>query len=160
MAMTMATAILNNIIIQVPAQERGRGMIEIVSGRLYLVREDVVGKAEFKTNSVVIDLSSSSKVLSAAMDASAIYMRWNIGDDVEERQFEALIRFAANMMKSPKQSVVLVGHKDTIDVCAACILREYLGCKPEIAISILREARPSCLNKSDLIETVYNYCIS
>jgi predicted RNase H-like nuclease len=87
-------------------------------------------------------------------------MRWNIGDDVEEHMFEALVRFAANMMKAPKQVVVIVGHKDTIDVCAACVLREYLGCRPEIAISILREARPKCLNKPDLVETVCNYIIS
>jgi predicted RNase H-like nuclease len=135
-------------------------MIEVVASRLYLAREDVIGKAEFKANSVVIDLSASSKVAAAAAHDNAIYLRWNIGDDVEERQFEALVRFAAGMMKSPRQCVVLVGHKDTIDVCAACVLREYLGCRPEIAISILREARPKCLNKPDLVETVCNYKIS
>lgn len=135
-------------------------MIEVVTGRLYLAREDVIGKAEFKPNSVIIDLCSSSKISASAHADGTIYLRWNIGDDVEEKQFEALVRFAANMMKSPRQSVVLVGHKDTIDVCAACVLREYLGCRPEIAISILREARPKCLNKPDLVETVINYAIS
>ena len=78
-------------------------MIEVVSGRLYLAREDVIGKAEFKTATVVIDLSSSGKVSAASGFDGAVYLRWNVGDDVEERMFEALIRLAAGMMKSPKQ---------------------------------------------------------
>lgn len=135
-------------------------MIEVVAGRLYLSREDVIGKADFKAATVVIDLAANPRAGNILTGEGTIHLRWNIGDDVEERMFEALVRFAANMMKSPKQVVVLVGHRDTIDVCAACILREYLGCKAEIAISILRESRPKCLNKPDLVETVVNYTIS
>lgn len=134
-------------------------MIEVISGRLYLAREDVLGKADIKAATVVLDLSSRSKSSAFSSDV-AVHMRWDIGDDVEEKMFEALVRFAGGMMKSPKQVVVLVGHHDTIDVTAACILREYLGCKPEIAIGILREARPKCLSKPDLVETVCNYRIS
>jgi hypothetical protein len=136
-----------------------RGMIEVVSGKLYLAREDVLGKSELKSATVVIDLSSGSKHVSDSWEGS-VYLRWNIGEDVEEKMFEALIRMVSGVMKAPKQTIALVGHHDTIDVVAACVLREYLGCKPEIAISILREARPKCLNKPDLISTVGNYRIS
>jgi predicted RNase H-like nuclease len=134
-------------------------MIEVVSGRLYLAREDVLSKSDLKSATVILDLSSKSRSSLGSLD-SCVYMRWDIGDDVEEKMFEALVRFSAGMMKAPKQVVVLVGHHDTIDVTAACILREYLGCRPEIAISILREARPKCLNKPDLVETICNYRIS
>ena len=135
-------------------------MIEIVSGRLYLAREDVFSKAEARSASVIVDLSSGVKAAASGLVDNCIYMRWNIGDDVEEKMFEALVRFCAGVMRSPKQSVLIVGHHDTIDVTAACVLREYLGCKPEIAMSILREARPKCINKPDLIDTVKNYKIS
>jgi hypothetical protein len=134
-------------------------MIEVVSGRLYLAREDVMGKAELKSATTVIDLSSKAKMPAGTWGGS-VYLRWDIGDDAEEKMFEALVRLIAGIMKAPKQVVALVGHHDTLDIIAACVLREYLGCKPEIAISILREARPKCLTKSDLIATVANYKIS
>lgn len=134
-------------------------MVEIVAGRLYLAREDVISKVDLRASTIVVDLSSKAKNIAALADGS-VYLRWDIGGDVEERMFESLVRFVAGMMKAPKQVVAIVGHHDTIDVMAACVLREYLGCKPEIAISILREARPKCLNKPDLVETVGNYQIS
>lgn len=135
-------------------------MIEIVSGRLYLAREDVFGKADIESATVIVDLSSNAKVTNSGAPAGAMYVRWDVGDDVEERMFEALVRFCAGIMRSPKQIVLIVGHHDTIDVIAACVLREYLGCKPEIAVSILRAARPKCLSKPDLLETLINYKIS
>lgn len=134
-------------------------MIEVVAGRLYLAREDVISKADIKSATVVIDLASKSRAAINSFDGF-VYLRWDIGEDVEEKMFEALVRLVAGVMKAPKQAVVLVGHHDTIDVTAACVLREYLGCKPEIAIGILREARPKCLNKPDLVDTVSNYRIS
>ena len=145
------------------ATARETNMIEVVSGRLYLAREDVIGKAELKTATVVIDLSACTKGSKNADIGSwngAVHLRWDIGDDVEEKMFESLVRLVAGMMKAPKQCVALIGHHDTIDVLAACVLREYLGCKPEIAVAILREARPKCLHKPDLVETVCNYHIS
>jgi len=133
-------------------------MIEVVSGRLYIAREDVIGKEDLDVVSVVVDLSSKKAKIPTA-DIS-VYLRWDIGDDVEEKMFEALVRMVAGIMKAPKQVVAIVGHRDTCDIAAACILREYLGCKARIAISILREARPKCLAKPDLVDTVENYKIS
>ena len=133
-------------------------MIEVVSGRLYIAREDVIGAADFKTATVVVNLSSKkAKVPEVDVD---VYLRWDVGDDVEEKMFETLVRMVAGIMRAPKQLVVLVGHHDTCDIAAACILREYLGCKARIAVSILREARPKCLDKPDLLDTVENYRIS
>ena len=153
----MASDISNNTLERVHSK---RDMIEVVSGRLYLAREDVIGKSDLKAATVVIDLSSGAKGTSLGAWNGSVFLRWDIGGDVEEQMFESLIRLIAVMIKAPRQSVALIGHHDTIDVVAACVLREYLGCKPEIAISILRESRPKCLTKPDLINTVSNYRIS
>ena len=133
-------------------------MIEVISKRLYLAREDVFAKADLKSVTVIVNLSSNAKLI--PQSEKAVNLRWDIGEEVEQGMFEALVRYCAAMMKAPSQTVLLVGFHDTVDLIAACILREYLGCKPEIALGILRTSRPKCLTKTALLETVNSYKIS
>lgn len=137
---------------------RGCAMIEVIPNRLYLAREDVFNKVDMKKISIVINLSSNPKLICPC--GKYINLRWNIGDNVEEKMFEALVRFCAGAIKAPKQCLALIGHHDTVDVLAACVLRDYLGCATSIALGMMWEKRPKCLTKPGLVETVEQYKIS
>ena len=133
-------------------------MIEVITGRLYLAREDVFSRADLKQVTVVVNLSSNNNLL--APDCKKVNLRWDIGDDVEEKMFENLVRYCAGVMKAPKQCLAIIGHHDTVDVVAACVLREYLGCKTSIALGIMRGKRTKCLTKESLVSTIDSYRIS
>jgi len=133
-------------------------MHEVISGRLYTARKDVFDPGALKGASVVVDLSGDPKMISKS--PQYIYMYWDMPDDVDGVAFSTLVRMCAGMMKVKALSVLLVGHKDTIDVLATCIVMEYLGCKPKIALGIVRENRTNCMDKGELVETVVNYTIS
>lgn len=134
-------------------------MIEVLPKRLFIARKDVFVKADVTGMTFVIDLSGDPKLLGSPKD-HCIYTYWNVGDDLSETLFQAMVRFCSAILVQDGSSVLVVGHQDTIDVVAACVIMENLGVKPEIAVSILRESRPKCLNRSELLETVLGYHIS
>jgi hypothetical protein len=60
-------------------------------------------------------------------------------------------------MKGKLQRVLLVGHQDTVDTVATCVLREFMGCDAQTALNVIRNQRPTCMTKSELVETVFKY---
>jgi len=139
----------------------GQGHIvhEIISKRLYTSRADVFNREDLEGKSVVVDLSGEAKIPQACK-SECIYLRWDMDTDVDEHAFEGLVRFCACMMRAQKTAVLIIGHQDTVDVIAACAMREYLGCNGKIAVGILRESRSSALSKTVLLNTVLNYKVS
>jgi len=139
--------------------EQGYIVHEIISKRLYISRKDVYSKEDLEGKAVVVDLSGEAKIPQTCK-SECIYLRWDMDADVDEHAFEGLVRFCACMMRAPKTAVLIVGHQDTVDVVAACAMREYLGCNGKIAVGILRESRSNALSKQTLLETVMNYKVS
>jgi hypothetical protein len=89
-----------------------------------------------------------------------LYTHWSMGRDVDEAAFDGLIRFITTLLRGKGFKVLVIGHQDTIDVVATCVLREYLGCTPEVALGIMRIDRPQCMTRSELLETVFSYKIT
>lgn len=135
-------------------------MHEIVHGRLFTVRGDMVSKSDLKDIRVIVNLTGNPEVLSSCERSGSVRICWSIEDEVDDNAFAGLIRMCACMMKAESYSVVIVGPQDTADAVAACVVMEYLGCKPEIAIGIVRHGRTKCLSKSELLETIMKYRIS
>lgn len=133
-------------------------MHEVMAGRLFTTRHNMFTPSDLVGRTLVVNLSSDVDLV--ALSYGHMVMAWPMEEDVEERVFEGLIRMCSSVMKGKEQSVLLIGHQDTVDVVASCIIREHLGCKPEIAIGIVRENRRNCMNKSELLETIFKYKIS
>jgi hypothetical protein len=132
----------------------GGNVHEVISGRLYTARKDVFTKSDLIGMTVVIDLGTE---IHHTVPENKVYFHWAVEDDVEERAFEGLIRMIGSYMNATGHCVLIVGHPDTVDVVATCAVREYLGCKPEVALGIVREHRPKALTKSELLETIFRY---
>ena len=133
---------------------------EIISDRLYTVRHDLFNEDCLKGITTVINLSSNDDIFSQRLKDNRMFLAWDMAQDVDEKSFEGLVRFCSSIMRGEKTSILLIGFQDTIDVISACIVREHLGCKPEIALGIVRENRTKCMTQSELLETVFKYRIS
>ena len=134
-------------------------MHEIIPKRLYTSRRDIFNKADLDGKAVIVDLSGEAQI-PLPPKTNYIYLHWDMDADVDEHAFGGLIQFCASMMRAQKTAVLIIGHQDTVDVVAGCILREHLGCSGKIAVGILRESKSNALNKQELLDTVLNFKIS
>jgi hypothetical protein len=128
---------------------------EIVEGRLYSSAYDDFSAALLSSVTILVDIGGDLD--EAASGDGAITVRWASGDDVDEKVLEGLTRLCASAMRGSGQKILLVGDQNAIDILAACVLREYLGCKASEALEIMRRDRPECLVKGRLAETVVRY---
>jgi hypothetical protein len=135
-------------------------MHEIVQGRLFTVRADMAAKSDLKDVKVIVNLCGNPEVFPPCFRSKSVSVCWDMEDEVDDHAFTGLIRMCACMMKAQEYSVAIVGPQDTADAIAACVVMEYLGCRPEIAIGIVRRGRTKCLSKSELLETILKYKIS
>ena len=128
---------------------------EVVAERLYTVSDENFKPEYLSGITTVIDMSGKMGIIPSPEK----YLRvvWSTEDNVDEGQFEGVVRLVSSSMKGRKQKVLLVGHQDTVDTVATCVMREFIGCDPQVALDVMRSYRPNCMTKSELIETVFKY---
>jgi hypothetical protein len=128
---------------------------EVIVEKLYTVSEDKFKSEYLEGVTAIVNLSGD---VSLVPDSERfICLTWNTQDNVVECQFEAAVRFCSSVMKGKAQRVLLVGHQDTVDTVATCVLREFMGCSAQEALNVIRQHRPTCMTKSELVETVFRY---
>lgn len=140
-----------------PKKSKGRQdpLHEVIDGKLYTVSESSFKPEHLDEVTAIVNLSGESSMIPD--QERFVCLTWTTDNDVQECQFEAAVRFCASVMKGKMQRVLLVGHQDTVDTVATCVLREFMGCDAPTALSVIRSQRPTCVTKSELVETVFKY---
>lgn len=128
---------------------------EVIGGKLYTVSEKSFKPDHLDEITAVVNLSGEGYMLPD--QERFVCLTWTTDNDVQECQFEAAVRFCASVMKGKTQRVLIVGHQDTVDTVATCVLREFMGCDAQTALSVIRNQRPTCMTKSELVETVFKF---
>ena len=128
---------------------------EVIDAKLYTVAEDKFRDEYLDEVTAVLNLSGDNSLI--PNQEKFVCLNWTTDDNVQECQFEAAVRFCASVMKGKMQRVLIVGHQDTVDTVATCVLREFMGCDAKTALNVMRNHRLSCVTKSELVETVFKY---
>ena len=128
---------------------------EVVVGKLYTVDHQNLQMEHLNDVTALVDLSGEGGLIE---DRSRyVCVTWSASEDVDEEQLEGVIRFCSSVMKGKDQRVLVVGHQDTVDTIATCVLREFVGCDSQTALDVIRQHRPNSMTKSELVETVFRY---
>ncbi len=128
---------------------------EVVVGKLYTVNSDELKYDHLEQVTALVDLSGDPELIDDR--ERYLYISWTTSDDVDEGQFEGVVRFCSSVMKSKGQRVLVVGHQDVVDTVATCVLREFVGCDAQTALDVMRQHRQNSMTKSELVETVLKY---
>ena len=131
---------------------------EVIVDKLYSMSEDKFKSEYLDGVTALVNLSGDAGLILES--ERFICLTWNTDDNVQECQFEAAVRFCSSVMKGKAQRVLLVGHQDTVDTVATCVLREFMGCSAQEALNVIRQHRPTCMTKSELVETCFKYTVS
>jgi hypothetical protein len=140
-----------------PRKKSGKSdpLHEVIDSKLYTVSEDKFKSEYLDGVTALINLSGDAGFIPD--QEKFVCLTWTTDDNVQECQFEAVVRFCSSVMKGKLQRVLLVGHQDTVDTVATCVLREFMGCDAQTALNVIRNQRPTCMTKSELVETVFKY---
>ncbi len=125
-----------------------------MTGRLHGVVDTSIAREDLEHATLVVIMS---RLWCQQVPRSCGVLDWPLPEDMDVGAFNGIVRLIASTMGGKNQRVLLVGQVDSIETIAACALREYLGCVPEIAIGMVRACRRKGLNKSELLETVFRY---
>lgn len=128
---------------------------EVVVGKLYTVSTKNLKANHFSDVTTVIDMSGEKGTVVGP--EKYLCLTWATSDNVDEGQFEGVIRFCSSVMKSKGQRVLVIGHQDTVDTVATCVLREFVGCDAQTSLDVMRSHSKNCMTKSELVETVLRY---
>lgn len=128
---------------------------EVVVGKLYTVSWQELKHEHLEKVTALVDLSGEPELIDER--DRYLYVSWTTSDNVDEGQFEGVVRFCSSVMKSKGQRVLVVGHQDVVDTVATCVLREFVGCDPQTALDVMRQHRQNSMTKSELVETVFRY---
>lgn len=138
-----------------PRKPKQDPLHEVITDKLCTVSEDKFKSEHLAGVTAVVNLSGDASLVPDS--ERFICLTWNTDDNVQECQFEAAVRFCSSVMKGKAQRVLLIGHQDTVDTVATCVLREFMGCSAQEALNVIRQHRPTCMTKSELVETVFRY---
>jgi hypothetical protein len=127
----------------------------VVRDRLYTICESSFCVEHLAAVTVIVTLGEVDDLTTGRKNL--LRASWVEENEVDEMALEGLIRMCASAMKGKGQRVLLVGNQDTVDTLSACVLREYMGCNADVAISLLRVERPKCLAHDDLVEVIKRF---
>ena len=128
---------------------------EVVVGKLYTINYKSLKPEHFDDVTAVVDLSGEAGLIDEP--GRYVCVTWATSENVDEGQFEGVVRFCSSVMKGRGQRVLVLGHQDTVDTIATCVLREFVGCDAQTALDVIRSHRSNSMTKSELVETVFRY---
>lgn len=134
--------------------QRDMTRFEVITNRLIAVVGTAVCDADLDQVTLVAILGPANM---PRLNDSYGILSWPFPEDMDVDAFSGVVRLCASVMSGKKQRVLLVGDLDAIEVTAACVVREFFGCAPAVALGVVRSNRREALTKSELVETVFRY---